>query len=93
MAIVGKNVKGEVQEGKIRNVLNDPYEEDVCLDDVIKALVGSGKGLAPLEYKNTKHALKTGKRAFKEAKMVFLAFEKRLKEEIGADIIAIYSND
>ena len=71
---------------RIRYVLNDPRNEVVCLDDVIKAFVRSADKLKNLEYKNSAHALREGKKAFREAEKVMNEFKARLKDEITQDV-------
>jgi hypothetical protein len=73
---------------RLRYVLSDPHGEVVCLDDVIKAFVRSADKLKNLEYKNSAHALKEGKKALKKALLVSESFHARLKNEITQEVVA-----
>ncbi len=76
---------------KLRNVLTDDLNEDVCLDDVIKALVSTSKRMSALEHKSSAYALREAKRGFREAERKFLEFKKRLNGPITEEIIKIHS--
>ena len=71
---------------RIRYVLDDPRGESVCLNDVIKAFVRASDKLRFLEYKNSAHSLREGKKALRTAKKVLIEFELRLKDEITEDV-------
>ncbi len=77
--------------GKLRNVLNDPRGEEVCLDTVIKAFAAISDQLRHLEYKNSAHSLREAKKAFRAAKKILVDFEERLKVEITEDIVKALS--
>jgi len=71
---------------RLRYVLDDPREEAVCLNDVIKAFVSTAEKLRFLEYKNSAHSLREGKKALRAAKKILVQFEERLKNEITEDV-------
>ena len=76
---------------KLRNVLEDDWNEDVCLNDVIKAFVGTSKRMSALEYKNSAWALREAKKEFREAERVMLKFKARLKGEITEEVVKALS--
>ncbi|MHA1166317.1 MAG: hypothetical protein ACTSRU_00735 [Candidatus Hodarchaeales archaeon] len=76
---------------KIRNVLKDIYEEEICLEDVIMAFVACSKKMAPLEYKNSKNSFDEARKAFNKAKRTMQDFEARFKGPIKEDIILAIS--
>ena len=76
---------------KLRNVLEDDFNNDVCLDDVIKAFVGLTKRRAELEHKNTPYALTEAKKGLRAAEKVFLEFKARIKGPITEEVITYNS--
>ena len=72
---------------KIRNVLDDPRGEDLCLNDVIMALASSSEQFRHLEYKNSAHSYREASKAWNAAKKKFKDFEVRLRGEIKESIV------
>ncbi len=82
----------EQQKGlKLRNVLSDPMEEDLCLEDVIMELAACSEKFRFLEYRNKPHSYKEALKAFNKAKKKFKEFETRFKGEIKESIFIAYS--
>jgi hypothetical protein len=71
---------------RIRYLLDDPYNEKVCLNDVIMAFASTSEMLSKLEYKNTAHALREAKKAVKKAKLKMIEFELRLRNEVTEEV-------
>lgn len=72
---------------KIRNILEDPHEEDLCLNDVIKELVSLSKPLSKLEHDSTMHLYREASKAMTKAKKKFQDFEKRFRGEIRDEVM------
>jgi hypothetical protein len=72
---------------KIRNILEDPFEEDVCLNDVVMAFVGLSDYMSRLEYENKVHYYKEASKELTKAKKKFQEFEHRFRNEIRVDVI------
>lgn len=71
---------------KKRNLLSDPVKEELCLDDLVHALIGCSKSLAILEHKNTGPALSRSKKDLIEFKKKFIEFETRIKKQITYEV-------
>ena len=77
---------------KIRNILNDPREEDLCLSDIVNEALALDLLCAKLEIENNKTALRDLKRAIRNFKKTVIKFEYRIGTVIGNEIIAYDSN-
>lgn len=76
---------------KLRNVLEDPLGQEVCLKDVLEAFIGCSKRMSALEYKNSAWALREAKKALREAEKVMLEFKRRIKVDITEEVIEALS--
>lgn len=72
---------------KLRNVLNDPMDDDLCLDKVVMAFAGISEKFRHIEYKNSIHSYREASKALNKAKRVLKEFETRFRNEIKESII------
>lgn len=72
---------------KIRNILEDPNGEEICLNDVIIKIAGLSDYFSRLEHEDSVHYYKEASKAFTSAKKTFQDFEHRFRNEIREDII------
>ena len=82
-----RKTQADKVSGKLRNILEDAYEEDLCLNDVIKKLVSISEPLSKLEHKSSMHLYKQASKAMTEAKKKFQDFDKRFRGEIRDSVM------
>lgn len=74
---------------KERNLLEDPEKHDVCLNDLIMDLAAMTQDAATLEYSaSNMKALRKHKKDVRDFEKTFLAYKKRLKDEVTPEIVA-----
>lgn len=73
-------------ELRIRTLLTDPSKEEVCLSDVIEALMLCSDDLRDLEFKNTAHALRNAKESIRKARAIWIQFETRIKTKVTEEV-------
>jgi hypothetical protein len=72
---------------KIRYLLDDPYEERVCLQDMIEAITGMSMLCAKLEIEQNRSAVVELKKRSKEFKKLAIDFNERVRGEVFNEVV------
>lgn len=72
---------------KIRYLLDDPYEEKVCLQDMIKALTDMSMLCAKLEIEQNRSAVVELKKRSKDFKRLAIDFNERVRGEVFNEVV------
>lgn len=75
---------------KLRNILKDSRDEDLCLEDIIKALMEMSKDCATLEQVNDRAALKRTKSNIRKVRDMCQQFYVRMKVEVSPEVDSYY---
>lgn len=74
---------------KVRNLLEDPTKDKICLNDLIMELAAMSGDVATLEYSvSNKKALNRLKKALIEFEKNVIAYKRRIKDEVTPEIVA-----
>jgi hypothetical protein len=80
-------------EIKLRNLVSDPIQEEVCLKDLIFKLTDCSRSVSILEHKNTKTALDNVKRELTEFEKLFIQFKQRIRGKVTYEVMDAVSKD
>lgn len=77
-----------MNNNKERDLLMDPTNQEVCLNDLILKLSSMTNDVATLEFTvSSKTTLNTHKRELREFQKLFLIYKSRIANEVTQDIV------
>jgi hypothetical protein len=78
---------------KIRYLLDDPYEEKVCLQDMIEAITNMSMLCAKLEIEQNRSAIVELKKRAKDFKKLAIDFNERVRGEVFNEVVDWQANN